>query len=226
MIKKSINWILCRWKFRKKVKLAFSSSITLDSEFEGMSQIFSHVRFHGKLGYGSYIGNNCSLSADIGRFTSIAPFVRCNTGLHPYKSPFVTTCPSFYSLNLYSTQNGSTFATQQLYDENAYYNKENKIAIKIGSDCWIGEGVFIVGGVEIGDGAVILAHAVVTKNVPSFSIVGGVPAKIIDYRYDNETIDMLLKSKWWNNKPKWFKKNWELLCNIDKFKLYYNQSLC
>ena len=223
MIKKGVNWILCRWKFRNKVKLALSSSITLNSEFEGMSQIFNNVRFHGKLGFGSYIGNNCSLSAEIGRFTSIAPFVRCNTGLHPYKSPFVTTCPSFYSLNQHSAQNGSTFATQQLYDENAYYNKEQKIAIKIGSDCWIGEGVFIVGGVQIGDGAIVLAHAVVTKDIPPYAIVGGVPGKIIDYRYDKETIEFLLNRKWWNNDVNWFKNNWELLCDIEQYKRHNNQ---
>lgn len=221
MLKTILNWLRCKIKFRNKVKFYFSSKISLTSEFEGMSQIFSNTNFHGKLGFGSYIGHNSSLSAEIGRFSSIAPFVRCNTGLHPYKHPFVTTCPSFYSLNPHNAQNGSTFANKQLFTEIAYYNKEKKIGVKIGSDCWIGEGAFLVSGIEIGDGAVVLAHAVVTKNIPPYAIVGGVPAKIIDYRYDKETIDFLLKTQWWNNSVEWFKQNWMLLSDMEKFKEYH-----
>ena len=74
---------------------------------------------------------------------------------------------------------------------------------------------------EIHDGAVVLANAVVTKDVPSYAIVGGVPAKIVGYRYDEETIIFLNKIKWWNNNPEWFEKNWKLLCDIDKLKGYY-----
>ena len=67
----------------------------------------------------------------------------------------------------------------------------------------------------------ILAHAVVTKDVPPYAIVAGVPAKIIDYRYDEDTIKWLLKVQWWNNSTAWFEKNWELLCDINKLKSYY-----
>lgn len=70
-------------------------------------------------------------------------------------------------------------------------------------------------------GAVVLANAVVTKDVPSYAIVGGVPAKIIGYRYDEETIIFFNKIKWWNNNPEWLEKNWNLLCDIDKLKGYY-----
>ena len=66
-----------------------------------------------------------------------------------------------------------------------------------------------------------MAHAVVTKDVPPYAIVGGIPAKVIGYRYDEETIDFLLKIKWWNNDINWFKENWELLCDLDKLKAYY-----
>lgn len=223
VIRNIIRWIYSRWKFRGKVILSNNAIVSLNSEFEGMSQIFSNVRFHGKLGYGSYIGNHCSLSADIGRFASIAPYVRCNSGTHPYSFPFATTAPCFFSLNSHA-QNGSTFATEQLYDEFSLYDRENKIAVKIGSDCWIGQGAFIVGGITIGNGAVVLAHAVVTKDVPDYAIVGGVPAKIIRYRYDDETIKFLQKIKWWNNNPEWFKKNWRLLSDIENLKRYYSTS--
>ena len=66
-----------------------------------------------------------------------------------------------------------------------------------------------------------MAHAVVTKNVPPYAIVGGIPARILGYRYDDETIKFLQKIKWWNNPPEWFAKNWKLLIDIDKLKDYY-----
>ena len=218
---KLYNFFKNRIKWYRKCRFGISVNIHSDSTFEGMSQIHHHAYFKGSLGYGSYIGSYCSLSADIGRFTSVAPFVRCNPGLHPYSFPFVTTAPCFFSLNPYHSQNGSTFATEQLYDELALYDKIRGIAVKIGSDCWIGEGVFLVGGIKIGNGAVVLAHAVVTKDVPDFAIVGGVPAKIIKYRYDNETIEFLQNTKWWDNEIEWFSRHWRLLSDMRELKKYY-----
>ena len=205
-------------------KISYTCKISASSKLEGMNRIYAHTEFQGRLGYGSYIGRNSSLSADIGRFTSIAPFVRCNPGRHPYSLPFVTTSPSFFSLNKSNSQNGSTFATKQMFKEWTYYDEERKISVKIGNDCWIGENVFFVGGITIGDGAVVLAHAVVTKDVPAYAIVGGVPAKIIKYRYDDDTIAFLQEVQWWNFSVEWLKEHWELLCDMEKFKLYYNNT--
>ena len=70
--------------------------------------------------------------------------------------------------------------------------------VEIGNDVWIGEGACIVSGVKIGDGAVIGAHAVVTKNVEPYSIVAGVPAKEIRKRFDDTVIHKLLELKWWD----------------------------
>lgn len=218
IIKRFIQYITNKIRYSQLCRFNYSSNIDSNSKFEGMNQIHSNTTFKGTLGYGSYIGSNCSLSADIGRFTSIAPYVRCNPGIHPYTFPFATTSPSFFSLNPFHSQNGSTFATKQMFEELALYDKDRGIAVKIGSDCWIGEGAFLVGGIAIGDGAVILAHAVVTKDVPDYAIVGGVPAKIIKYRYDDNTIKFLQKIKWWNNTPEWLKNNWELLTNVEKLK--------
>ena len=214
-------WIMVRHR-GLECKIALSCSISTSTELEGMNRIYRNTTFHGRIGLGSYIGSNSYLSADIGRFTSIASFVRCNSGRHPMVAPFVSTSPCFYSLNKNKEQCGITFAQHQMFDEIVCYDEKRKISVKIGNDCWIGEGVFLVGGIVVNDGAVVLAHAVVTKDVPPYAIVGGVPAKIIKYRYDEDTIAFLKKTAWWNLPVSWLKDNWSLLCNIDEFKSNWN----
>lgn len=75
---------------------------------------------------------------------------------------------------------------------------DNKGNIIIGNDVWIGYEAVIMAGVTIGDGAIIGTRAVVTKDVPPYTIVGGVPAKPIRKRFDNETLEELLKIRWWD----------------------------
>ena len=74
---------------------------------------------------------------------------------------------------------------------------DNKGDIIIGNDVWIGYEAVIMAGVTIGDGAMIGTRAVVTKDVPPYTIVGGVPAKLIRTRFSAEVISSLLKIKWW-----------------------------
>jgi acetyltransferase-like isoleucine patch superfamily enzyme len=78
------------------------------------------------------------------------------------------------------------------------YNLPSKNNIRVGNEVWIGARAIILPGVDIGDGAIIGAGAVVTKNVPHYAVVGGVPARIIRYRYTKPQIDSLLKISWWN----------------------------
>lgn len=75
---------------------------------------------------------------------------------------------------------------------------DNKGDIIIGNDVWIGYEAVVLAGVTIGDGAIIGTRAVVTKDVPPYTIVGGVPAKPIRQRFDPETVDTLLRVKWWD----------------------------
>lgn len=75
---------------------------------------------------------------------------------------------------------------------------DNKGDIVIGNDVWIGYEAVVLAGVTIGDGAIIGTRAVVTKDVPPYTIVGGVPAKHIHKRFDDETIKRLLALKWWD----------------------------
>ena len=85
--------------------------------------------------------------------------------------------------------------------------------VVIGNDVWIGYGATIMSGVNIGDGAVIGAYALVTRDVPPYAIVGGNPAKEIKRRFDDETIEKLLKLKWWEWPIEKIQSNIETLCS-------------
>lgn len=221
LLKRILSCAYYKLTTRKDVILHWTNTIHKGSRFEGMCQLHPDTEFYGELGFGSYIGEHCAINAKIGRFCSISNNVITNNGVHPYTVPFVSTSPAFYSLNKHHKQNGSTFAQMQMFDEAKLADPDKGFSIVLGNDVWIGEGCFLVGGVTISNGAVVLAHAVVTKDVPPYAIVGGVPAKVIGYRYDEDTINWLLKIQWWNNSAEWFRTNWKLLTDIDKLKDYY-----
>lgn len=88
--------------------------------------------------------------------------------------------------------------------DNVFPEKKTTV---IGNDVWIGNNATILSGVRIGDGAVIAAGAVVTKDVPSYAIVGGVPAKILKYRFSFEVIKKLEKLMWWDRDTVWLKEH-------------------
>ncbi|WP_026560974.1 CatB-related O-acetyltransferase [Bacillus sp. J37] len=134
---------------------------------------------------GGYIQNVRS----IGRFCSIAKGLLVGMGEHPLS--YLSTHPFQYE---------SVFPFwKESKDFNSTVEKEQmKSSPVIGNDVWIGANVTILRGVTIGDGAVIAAGAVVNKDVQPYEIVGGVPAKHIRYRFDEETRKKLLEIQWWN----------------------------
>ena len=222
-IKHLLLYIYNKVKKRHLVKFYWSSYFSHRCKFEGITHIGRNTDFFGSVGYGTYIADNCFLSADIGRFCSIGAGCRYINATHPYKTPFATTSPYFVSVNPTTYFGQHSFATKQMMEEFLFYDKERQIVNKIGSDVWIGIDVTLIGGVEIGDGAVVLTKAVVTKSVPPYAIVGGIPAKIIGYRYDEETIKFLLETKWWNKSQEWLKQNANLLCDIQALKDYFKK---
>ena len=123
----------------------------------------------------------------IGKFCSIACGTKFlfNCANHTLKSLSTYTFPLFYE-------------EWELEKSNITTAWDNKGNIVIGNDVWIGYEAVIMAGVHIGDGAIIAARAVVTKDVPPYTIVGGTPAKEIRKRFDAEVIEQLLIQKWWD----------------------------
>ena len=83
----------------------------------------------------------------------------------------------------------------------------------VGNDVWIGQNVTVMPGVHIGDGAIIAANSVITKDVPAYCVVGGNPSKIIRKRFDDTLIDYMLKLKWWNWDSDKIFRNMDALCS-------------
>jgi acetyltransferase-like isoleucine patch superfamily enzyme len=217
MLKKAkafIRMIYFKVKVGRTISIHHTSNVHLGSEFEGYNKLYPHCEFKGYLGIGSYIGDYARISGNIGRFTSIAYGCEVISGIHPYTTPYVSTSPMFVSLQ---KQNGYSFVKKQDFKEFRYVDEEKKIDVIIGNDCWIGYKASIISGVSIGDGAVVLSHAVVTKDVPPYAIVGGCPARVVKFRYNEETIQKLLDIKWWNKDFDWISKHKRLFLDIKDF---------
>ena len=145
----------------------------------------------------------------IGRFSMIGPQVLC--GLPEHSVTMFSPHTLFYSPDDWTKEFHSLFEEKDWVRDNqeqTMLSLASKKRIIIGNDVWIGGRSIISSGVTIGDGAVVAAGAVVTKDVPPYTIVGGVPAKPIRRKFDERTIQKLLQIKWWEYGP-------DILKNLD-----------
>ena len=200
-----------------------TATIDLDTIFEGYNRLEKKSDIHKSyMGLCSYIGTECVFrSIKIGRYTSIGPRVLNVIGEHPTNT-FVSTHPAFFSI---LKQVGISYTDKQKYVEFRFVDEEKKYCALIGNDVWIGSNVTILDGISIGDGAIIAAGAVVTKDVPPYAIVGGVPAKVIKYRFKQDDIDFLLRLKWWNKGDKWIKNHADFFEDIKLLKQRVGEEL-
>lgn len=124
------------------------------------------------------------MHSTIGNFTSIAGNTLIGPGQHP--TTYLSTHRAFYKGIVWH------------YDWKGDLGYDDIERVVIGSDVWIGRNCLIMDGVTIGDGAIVAAGAVVTKDVPPYAVVGGVPAKVLKYRFPQEMIDRLMEIQWWS----------------------------
>lgn len=174
----------------KLAKTFIEDSATLrEAKVGRCCEILAHSHLeYATLGDYSYLGPYCTVAdTDIGKFTAIAANVRLGAPNHPLDRPSqhrFTYCGEYYSASAER--------------DHAFFAARRADKVFIGNDVWIGHGVTVLPGVTVGDGAVLAAGAVVTRSVAPYTIVGGVPARIIKQRFPREIAACLARIAWWN----------------------------
>jgi len=166
--------------FRSNIAIEEPATIPVSVKLNSNIQIGRHSWFNANtVVYGE---------TKIGRFVTTGR--NCEIGVVNHPIERISASSIFYNKNYH--------VLPEQYKSFSQIEFKNQIhGCKIGNDVWIGTMSIIKAGVIIGDGAVVAAHCMVTKDVPPYAIVGGIPAKIIRYRFDKNIISRLLKIKWW-----------------------------
>lgn len=215
LLTKIKQYILQKYVFRKQLKAGSNCIVDRKSIFEGLNRIYNNTKIISSyVGEGTYIANNSTIKfTSIGKYCAIGDNVRTYLGNHP-SSMFVSIHPAFYSIE---KQAGFTFSKETIFEEIKYCDNEKKYVVKIGNDVWIGNNVVIMDGITIGDGAIIATGSIVTKNVEPYAVIGGIPGKVIKYRFNNEEVEFLLKYCWWDKGYTWLKYNSHYFKDIKLF---------
>ncbi|WP_098714275.1 CatB-related O-acetyltransferase [Acinetobacter baumannii] len=187
-VKQFFKKILIYLKFHKNNFYADNASIALSAKLNNCHlNNFSIVSARAELSYVlidqySSIGRDSKIvHTEIGKYCAISWNCTINATSHPYNHLTISAFPYVPYVGWFVKER-----IQQIQK------------VVIGHDVWIGAHVVILSGVNVGHGAIIAAGAVVTKDVPPYAIVGGVPAKVIKYRFDEDIINELLKLNWWH----------------------------
>jgi virginiamycin A acetyltransferase len=169
---------------------------------KGQNKTYLHKAKNVSIGYKTYHNGafvwqwHQNSALEIGKYCSIANDVNfiLDSGHHTISE--VTSYPHFNHLVNKELPIGSS--TQSDFKRNIRTEESKTI---VGNDVWIGMNAIILPNVKIGDGVTILAGTVVTKDVPDYAIVGGIPGAIVKMKYDLDTIDKMKKIQWWNWSP-------------------------
>lgn len=198
----------------------FNPAVSLWARIDDSSRISRKARVHGRVlvcnstmqDYSYICGDSRIIHADIGKFCSIAGETKIGMGTHTLDK--ISTSPIF-------TEKDN--ATRHSWVKTSAVNPYKRV--RVGNDVWIGARAMVLGGVSISDGAVIGAGAIVTKDVPPYAVVVGVPARVIKYRFPQEQISKLLEHPWWNLPKEKLKKNINLFQDSDSIEEKINE-LC
>lgn len=146
----------------------------------------------------SYSYSGLPDGASVGRYCSISGGLRFIDSSHPLEL-LTTSALTFRPANHLFRE----FVTDAITEHaDGYSTTPDKPYPRIGNDVWIGSNVTLAMGIEIGTGAVVATNSTVTRDVPPYAIVGGNPAQVIKYRFDEATIERLLSSRWWSYDPR------------------------
>lgn len=200
---------------KKQVRFSKRCQISVNDTFEGNNYIDGHVT-NCHVGRGTYIMNNSWFSnCYIGRYCSIASEVKM-VQKHGHPLTYASSSPVFSAPTaIIDTYVDSTTLPDYGLNEKVSLDNQKWDAI-IGNDVWIGARCILLGAITIGDGAIIGAGSIVTHDVPPYAIVAGNPARILRYRFSEETIEALLRAQWWNKEETWLREHAHLFSDVDQ----------
>jgi len=197
-----IKIIILKLMYTQKNSVIKSSNVSFSSSVGKFCIIEKgvYISKDSCVGDFSYVNAYSSIeNSSIGKFCSISSGVIIGPYEHDYK--FITTHP-FYKHKFYG------------FSDLKLFKSEVKNKCVLGNDVWIGVNAIIKEGIKIGNGAVVASGSVVTKDVPPYEIWGGVPARFIKSRFDQDIIDSLNDIDWTNKSPEWIQKH--LIPNISE----------